>query len=101
LAATRIGVELVSEKLTCLCHRLNVIEIVALFTAGKHLLVILRRIRRREVGRLASQESKAEFSEYERSPLHYLVLLYLDTGLDTLGEKLPQILSDHLFVLRL
>jgi hypothetical protein len=29
-------------------------------------LVILRRIRRREVGRFASKESKAEFLEYER-----------------------------------
>ena len=50
---------------TCLNHSLNVIGTMVSFPAGEHLLVILRRIRRMEVGRLGSQESKAEFPEYE------------------------------------
>jgi len=51
---------------TCLCHRLKVIGIVVSFLAGKHLLVILRRIRGTEIGQLGSQESKAKLPEYER-----------------------------------
>ena len=51
---------------TCLYHRLNVIGIVVSFPAEKHLLVIIRINKGTEVGRLGSQESKAEFPEYER-----------------------------------